>query len=154
MCNLAASIEKWMVRRIDLWRLLRYFCVDDLRWDDSHFVGTFSVGGCHLVLGSFSAWRKDLVAHLLLPPAPRYFHLHSDISRKGNLKRQKKLNTSLFSCPGQLNRWPCQSLSDSSFDFSIFRALQSCRWQRQWQWQWQRDIETESQMDRETETAF
>ena len=72
-----------MIARIDLWRLLRYFCVDDLRWDDSHFVGTFSVGGCHLVLGSFKAWRKDLVAPLLLPPA------RPDISREGNLKRLK-----------------------------------------------------------------
>ena len=25
------------------------------------------------------------------------------------------------------------SVSQSSFDFSVFRALQSCRWQRQWQ---------------------
>ena len=35
-----------------------------------------------------------------------------------------------FSCPGQLNRWPCHSLthsvSDSPFDFSVSRAVQSC----------------------------
>ena len=29
-------------------------------------------------------------------------------------------------CPGQLDRWPCQWLSRCSFDFSVFRALQSC----------------------------
>ena len=36
----------------------------------------------------------------------------------------------LFSCPGQLNRWPCQSVSEwvSESDFWF---------QRQWQWQWQ-----------------
>ena len=36
----------------------------------------------------------------------------------------------LFSCPGQLNRWPChsltQSMSELTFYFSVFRALRSC----------------------------
>ena len=44
----------------------------------------------------------------------------------------------IFSCPRQLNRWPCHSLnhsvSDTPFDF---RVLQSCGRQWQWQWQWQ-----------------
>ena len=36
----------------------------------------------------------------------------------------------IFSCPGQLNRWPCHSLiewvSQVTFDFIDFWALQSC----------------------------
>ena len=40
------------------------------------------------------------------------------------------LEKCFFSCPGQLNRWPCHSLSqwvsEVTFDFCDFRVLQSC----------------------------
>ena len=54
--------------------------------------------------------------------------------------------SAIFSCPGQLNRWHCHSLSEwvTLFDFSVFRALQSSHrhmwpfWQRRTQWLWER----------------
>ena len=36
----------------------------------------------------------------------------------------KGASPDVFSCPGQLNRWPCQSLTDKlTFEFGILRAL-------------------------------
>ena len=42
------------------------------------------------------------------------------INHKGHLGH-------FFSRAGQLNSWPRESVSDSSLDFNIIRALQSCR---------------------------
>ena len=58
-------------------------------------------------------------------PGPWYIRIwldHFSISRPESWKRQFCC-TSLHSCPGQLNRWPCHWLSESDFWFQSSKEL-------------------------------